>query len=138
MKNLLKFYNPLKQKVLYFLLKEDYEKDKYRDKSKLKMLKKKHPEGYLCECNDLDELLKALLNLSKNLINYIVDKEDNGNANSDTFYEILYIGLQNQLLSWQEIKDKLDNYYEQNKITEIQYQTLKNQYYLTEKEWDTE
>lgn len=143
MKNLINYYSPIKQKILYYFTQKEYEKGTKQKNSKFNCLKLKHPQGWIHVCEEEEILLKNLLNFSRVSINYIVEQEiKNLNASkeqleqSDFFYEILYLGLQTNILSWQEIKDILPLFYKRGRINKNQYNTLIYQYYLEEREYE--
>lgn len=143
MKNLINLYNPIKQQILYFFTKNDYNKKiQYKD-SKINFIKNSVSKNWIHNCEEEEILFKNLLNFSRASINYIVEQEiKNLNASkeqleqSDFFYEILYLGLQTNILSWQEIKDILPLFYKRGRINKNQYNTLIYQYYLEEREYE--
>ena len=90
-----------------------------------------------------DEEIIKLLNFSLQIIPFIIRQEyeilklqQYKKVNNNPFlYELLYLGLKEKFLDYDDTKPLIEVFYQTNRLNENQYLTLIKHYYLEDKEY---
>lgn len=95
------------------------------------------------QTEEAEEIIK-LLNFSLQIIPFIIRQEyeilklqQYKKVNNNPFlYELLYLGLKEKFLDYDDTKPLIEVFYQTNRINEKQYLTLIKHYYLEDKEYE--
>lgn len=141
-----KLLNPKQKKIETFFTDVENLKEKNRYKFNYCDLNNNSTRIVKEVPKKIEELLVSNLNYNLQLISLVIEQEFEiiqlqGFKKSESkkfLYEILYLGLKENFLEYSEVFPKIKIFYETGRITESQYNTLLNQLYIYNKEYEEE